>query len=130
MGKNHVLISIGEKITQLRLSKGMSQKDVAEVLGVGQTIVAYWEKGEREIKATVVAKLADLYNVTPSYLMGYEDTIVYNENEVLRFSRADMEVLKEIQNNRAFMTFVRENTPEKINRLLKLWNKVISVVRD
>jgi transcriptional regulator with XRE-family HTH domain len=129
--KNDVLVSIGEKIQELRLSKGITQKDIAESLGLGQTIVAYWEKGEREIKATTVAELANLFGVTPNYLMGYEDTIVMNmnKNEVLRFSEKDIEVLKVIQENKEFMKYVRTDTAQKISEMLKLWKKVISVIK-
>jgi transcriptional regulator with XRE-family HTH domain len=128
-GSENTLKIIGGKIQELRIAKGITQKDIAESLGVGQTIVAYWEKGEREIKATTVAELSNLFGVTPNYLMGYEDVIVMSNNEVMRISESDLEVLKEIQQNKKFMEYVRKDSAEKIDNMLKLWKKVNSVIK-
>jgi transcriptional regulator with XRE-family HTH domain len=129
MTKERILKTIGEKILELRLAKGMSQKDIAEALGVGQTIVAYWEKGKREIKVTTVAELANLFNVTPNYLMGYEDTLIVTNNKILRFSESDAEVLAEVQKNKEFMKYIRNDTTEKINKMLTLWKKVTQIIK-
>jgi transcriptional regulator with XRE-family HTH domain len=128
-GSDMTLKIIGEKLQELRASKGISQKDLAERLKVGQTIISYYEKGEREIKATTVAELADIFGVTPNYLMGYEDKIVMSNNEVVRFSESDLEILKVIQQNSAFMKYVRNDTDEKIKGMLNLWKKVTSVIK-
>lgn len=42
---NEKMTKIGELISELRKSKGMTQKDLAEQLGVTDKAVSKWERG-------------------------------------------------------------------------------------
>lgn len=49
---------LGERITELRKSKGMSQGELAERLHVHQSMVTRWEKGRIQPKAQTLEKIA------------------------------------------------------------------------
>ena len=74
------------KLKELRLKKeyngklGMTQQEVADEIGVTKRTYIYWEKGERQIKPEKAQKLADFFNVSVGYLLGYDKTI---QNEAL-----------------------------------------------
>lgn len=50
----------------------MTQKEVADVLGVGQSTYKNYECGIREPNGDTVVTLANLFNVTTDYLLGRE----------------------------------------------------------
>lgn len=66
---------IGERIKVMRMSRGMSQIDLANALHCGQSTVAMWETGKRMPDLDMVDFLADVFN-TPPY------AILYSENEI------------------------------------------------
>lgn len=57
-------------ITLLRKEKKLSQKRVANDLGISQALLSHYEKGIRECGLDFVVKTADYYNVSCDYLLG------------------------------------------------------------
>lgn len=57
-------------ITFLRKEKKLSQKEVAEELGISQALLSHYEKGIRECGLDFVVKVADYYEVSCDYLLG------------------------------------------------------------
>ncbi len=65
--------SIGERIKELREKKGVSQSDLAKVLGVSkQTIFKYENDIITNIPSDKIEKMAEYFHVTPWYLMGWD----------------------------------------------------------
>lgn len=64
----------GERIRLLRKGLNLTQAELAEKLGVKDSAVAKYENGRvTNIKRSVIKKMADLFNVSPSYIMGYSE---------------------------------------------------------
>lgn len=57
-------------VKQARDLAGMSQKELADALGIAQQSVYYYESGSRDIKASMLLKIAEVTGVTVSYLLG------------------------------------------------------------
>ena len=55
--------TIGNKIKELRRSKGMSQKDIADKLGVTSQAVSKWENGKNLPDMTMISDNAAGYCV-------------------------------------------------------------------
>ena len=60
-----------QKFVQLRINAGLTQRQVAEALGVTETTIRNWESGLREPKPpfSVTEKLMELYNCSISDLV-------------------------------------------------------------
>ena len=58
------------RLKELRESKRLTQKEVAEVIGYSEISYARYEKGEREPDISTLCKLAEYFNVTVDYLIG------------------------------------------------------------
>ena len=54
-------MSIGQKLTSLRKAKNLSQKAVAEALGISSRTDLRWEKDESKPSKDALKKLSDLY---------------------------------------------------------------------
>ena len=57
-------MGLQEKIKELRSNKGISQKKLADAIGVAQSSINYWEKGQRTPSVAAAQKLADYFNIT------------------------------------------------------------------
>ncbi len=64
---------LNENIKKARLKSGLTQKQVAERLGVAQAQYARWESGGRNPKDETVEKLAEIFGVSFDYLKGRDD---------------------------------------------------------
>ena len=65
-----------DNIKKARLDAGLTQKEVAEKLGVAQAQYARWENGGRNPKDETVEKLAEIFNTSFETLKGRDDGLV------------------------------------------------------
>lgn len=61
---------IGARIRQLRLSAGMTQRDLAQRINVGNTTLSQYESGARVPSDEVKIKIASVFGVSVDYLLG------------------------------------------------------------
>jgi len=61
------------RIRALREDRDLSQRQVAEMLGMSQTGYSKYETGENDVPTHVLLKLADFYNTTTDYILGRSD---------------------------------------------------------
>ena len=59
------------KINSLRQEKGLTLKELADILGVSEATVSRWENGKSDIRGKNLKKLSDFFDVSESYLLGY-----------------------------------------------------------
>lgn len=65
----------GEILKSLRLESNLTQKELAEKLGIGQSTIVGYERGDRETIATNLIKYANFFNVSTDYLLGRTDDL-------------------------------------------------------
>ena len=61
------------RLKELRKEKKLTQKELAEEIGISKRALAYWENGESQIKPDKAQQLADFFGVSVGYLLGYSD---------------------------------------------------------
>lgn len=66
------MIEFGERLRNLRLEKNLTQKQLAAQIGVHNTIISFYEVGDRTPSPSVLVKLAATFHVTTDYLLGIE----------------------------------------------------------
>lgn len=62
-----------ERLRLLRAKMGITQKDVADALGIANSTYSLYEKGAREPNFDILQQLSDFYNVSVDYLLGVID---------------------------------------------------------
>ena len=60
-------------LKELRVSAGLTQKELAAKLGIGQSTIVGYEKGIREPTVSNLALYAKYFNVSVDYIIGLED---------------------------------------------------------
>ena len=63
-----------QRIRDLREDRDLTQKQVAQMLGMSQTGYSKYETGENDIPTIILIKLADFYQTSTDYLLGRTDT--------------------------------------------------------
>lgn len=64
MTDKELAIYIGNKIKEYRKKKGMTQKELAEIIGMGDTTIANYEKGFRSPKKDTMFDLANAFDIS------------------------------------------------------------------
>lgn len=72
---------MSNRIKELRLEKGLSQRKLSEETGISQQSLSFYEKGDRKPKIETWQKLADYFDVSVGYLQGISD--IKNLNKIL-----------------------------------------------
>lgn len=68
-------MEVNERIKELRVNAGLTQEELGEKLGVQKSAIAKWENGRvKNLKSKYVLAMAELFDVTPSYVMAMEPT--------------------------------------------------------
>ena len=75
-------------IKDLRLKRGITQSELANLCGVHQTAVSQWEKGRTLPDKTTLVKLSDIFGVSIDTLMKKNPVVKQNSIPVLGYVRA------------------------------------------
>lgn len=65
--------TFGTKLKELRNEKGLTQKEVANMLGIHNVTYLHYEKDEREPPLKILAEMANLFGASTDYLLGLTD---------------------------------------------------------
>ena len=57
-------MTVGERIKELRIEKGLSQSELAKNIGVSQKAIDYWERNVNEPKSSYVISLVRFFEIT------------------------------------------------------------------
>jgi transcriptional regulator with XRE-family HTH domain len=64
--------TIARRLQRLRREKGVTQAELAELLGVSQPIVSDYERGELRLHGELIVKLAEILNCSADELLGLQ----------------------------------------------------------
>lgn len=61
---------INESVKECRISRGLTQEDLAEKLGVSKRYVIYMEQGDKKIPVDRLIQMADIFGCSLDELVG------------------------------------------------------------
>lgn len=67
-------VFFGDKIRDARKAAGLTQRQLADRLGVSNTSISNWEKGLSRPDADMIQKLCCILSLDPNYFYGTENT--------------------------------------------------------
>lgn len=95
---------IAARVREARNMAGLSQAQVAKVLGLHRPSISEIEAGNRNVSAEEISKFADIYEVSVSWLLGEGAEKIDVHDDRLQLAARELEKLK----------------PEDLDRLLKI----------
>lgn len=66
------MVEFGMRLRMLRKQKKLTQKQLASLINTKNSIISFYENGERIPSPEVIIKLAAVFHVSTDYLMGVE----------------------------------------------------------
>ncbi len=97
-------VIIANRIREARKMAGLSQAQVAKILGIHRPSVSEIEAGNRSVSAEEMAKLAEIFDVSMSWLIGEGAEKVDVRDNKLQLAARELQKLK----------------PEDLDRLLTI----------
>ncbi len=65
----------GEKLRELRVQHNMSQKELAEKLGIVSGTVSAYEQDKKRPSLEVLVKICRIFSISSDYLLGLNDNM-------------------------------------------------------
>ena len=76
------MVNMGNKLKTLRTQKKLTQKQVADRIGLAISAVSSYEAGTRYPSYEVLLKLARIFHVSTDYLLGMTDKRIIDTAEL------------------------------------------------
>ena len=89
---------IGKRIKELRAQKDVTQKELADFIGLTPKMISFYEKEERFPPHDIILKLSDFFDVSTDYLLGKSNVRDIKSNDnliVIKENEKDVEELLE-----------------------------------
>jgi len=86
-----------ENLKFARERKGISQKDLAEIIGVAKSTYSLYESGNREPNVQTIKKIADALNVSADELLGIDEepTTIAAHFDGSEYTEEELDKIKE-----------------------------------
>ena len=63
----------GKRLRKLRKENNLTQKELARDLGIGESTLSHYERGDRDPDSTTLRKLSNFFEVSTDYLLNNSD---------------------------------------------------------
>lgn len=71
---NHYKMNtFGSKLKELRIERGLTQKQLSQKLGCAQSAVYYWEADKQEPSISSLKKICEIFEVSADYMLNIDD---------------------------------------------------------
>ena len=90
------MVEFGKLLRELRRQKNLTQKQLADLVGVQNSVISFYELGDRMPSPEVIAKLACALHVSTDYLMGVEKT---ESIDVSGLCEEDIKLVRQLVDN-------------------------------
>lgn len=87
-------MTLGSRLKELREEKGMTQKDIAELLGISDVGLGNYERGVRNPDPDTLKRLSEIFNCSVDYLLGNTNKRKW-DTETIAFSSVSVDGLDE-----------------------------------
>ena len=77
------------RIKELRLSKGITQAELAKTLGIAQNTLSYWENGKYDPDNDSLKKIASYFGVSVDYILNSDNILSDSLDNIVPFSRIE-----------------------------------------
>jgi len=113
------------RLRKLREENNMTQKEIADKLGITRAAVGLYEQGKRNIDNKTLINLTKIFNVSADYLLGKTDerspadkikSALYDDPELLSFC----DELKEREDLQLMFKQTRDLDPAAIKQIIEI----------
>ncbi|HJK36114.1 MAG TPA: helix-turn-helix transcriptional regulator [Methanocorpusculum sp.] len=119
----------GEKVHKLRKENGMTQAELAKILGVHhRTIIGYERDGRYPRNREVYQKLADIFHVPVSYL--YSDEVSFMDDAAANYAENEREEAKQLAQELSELFATGELSAEDMDAIMFVMHRAYFQYRE
>lgn len=113
------MVRSGDKIVALREKRGLTQEELAAIIGISRASLSHYEKNRRTPDYTVLTKLADFFEVSVDYMLGRSNEQAGNNDTTVKNLTENLELTDaQLLENFSFTVDGRRLTPEESHRFI------------
>lgn len=107
------------RLKDLRISKGFTSKDIAQMLDLKERTYKSYENNEREPDSKILVKIANLFDVSIDYLLDFDVNSIQS-NTSLQFSTKEVNLVRayrskpDLQKAVDILLGIAESPPQRI----------------
>ncbi len=91
--------TLGQFIAELRKEKGLTQRELSEMIGVSDKTVSHWERDESSPDISLLLTLSDIFGITVDELLKREKNAPFGDTVIYPQSENSMKENEEIKNS-------------------------------
>jgi transcriptional regulator with XRE-family HTH domain len=119
--EGEIKVSFGYRLQQARKNKKLTQKEVADRLGIHNTTISKYENNESEPDNQTLMKLTDLYDVDATWLI--TGAVVKNDGESIYLANLTAKILSDVVNETGIDLSIPGNKELLIDLIRLLQNR-------
>ena len=104
------------QLSALRKRMGLTQAELASRLGISKSAVSMYERGNREPELGLLERMADLFEVSVSSLLGRPEPAVNGDAELTEY----LEALRDRAELRMLFSVTKNATREDVEAAVKI----------
>ncbi|MFC5588625.1 helix-turn-helix domain-containing protein [Sporosarcina soli] len=117
---------LGKRLAKLRNDKGLSQYELAEILGFSRGKLANYEQGSRQPDYDTLKIFARYFGVSTDYLLGNSDRIessqtVTVDDQNITFSTEELHLFEVLKKHPSLFQDLATDPETKVRELSKLY---------
>ena len=105
-----------ERLGALRRQRGLTQAELAAQLGLSKSAVSMYERGRREPELELLERMADLFEVSVSSLLGRDEPLVNGDPELTEY----LESLRDRPELRMLFSVTKNAAKEDVEAAVKI----------
>lgn len=110
-------MNIGERIKKIRKQKKLTLVELGEKIGLKKSTISRYEKNDINIPSDKLEKIAHALNISPQYLLGFEE--VQNDIDTSMLSDSQLKELDLILSTNNIMFFKGNKSSKESYEMLK-----------
>lgn len=87
------MLNFGNRLKQLRTEKGLTQKELASLIGTQHSIISFYENSDRFPTPEVIISISKIFHVSTDYLLGVEK---HTSIDVAGLDAAEIKVIRDM----------------------------------
>lgn len=109
---------MNNRIRELRKTRGITMKQLGEVLGLAESTISQYENGKRQPDYETLLRLGEYFGVSVGYILGIEEKtpLVHGDEELNEL----LETLKTRPECRMLFQLSKDATKEEVEKAIRI----------
>lgn len=111
----------GERLREIRIKKGLTQQELANMIGASKSLISCYESGKRTPSLENVISFMQIFGVSANYLLGADHlikTVVNDKERYTAITNEELTFINEIKSNKLVYNILFED-PKRGADLIK-----------